>query len=198
MTEHAYLVAAFSFPARLPIVSPLALCVHGHHTLCMWVRWQGVANPHRVPILLCSQWCYIVLSAFTFQTQVQKVGKNFKTTITGQKTKPEVILTTGPYVSARSHAYRPDSGSSLFKWLLDLDSAKILGNWVLFSPHDKLSCLKTTSLIKAAIITSRLLIDTHSLYLQPLLPFWITEPHIKLSIWHLYLDVSKEPQTSSG
>lgn len=85
-------------------------------------------------------------------------------------------------MSARSHAYRPDSGSSLFKWLLDLDSAKILGNWVLFSPHDKLSCLKTTSLIKAAIITSRLLIDAHSLYLQPLLPFWITEPHIKLSI----------------
>ena len=50
MTEHAYLVAAFSIPERLHIMSPLALCVHGHHTLCTSVRWQGVANPHRVPI----------------------------------------------------------------------------------------------------------------------------------------------------
>lgn len=127
-----------------------------------------------------------------------KVGKNFKTTITGHKTEPEVILTTGPYGSARSHTYKPGSGSSLFKWLLDLNSAKLLGNWVLFSPHDQLSRLKTTSLLKGAITTSLLLIDAHFVYLQPPLLFWITGPHIKLTTRHLHLDVSKEPQTWSG
>lgn len=198
MTEHAYLAAAFSFPECLPIVSPLSLRVHGiiHYT---WVRWQGVASPHRVPISCAhSDATLFYQPSLSKHKSKDKVGKNFKTTITGHKSEPEVILTTGPYVSARSHTYKPGSGSSLFKWLLDLNSAKLLGNWVLFSPHDQLSHLKTTSLIKAAISTSLLLIDAHFLYLQPLLPFWITEPHIKLTTWHLYLDVSKEPQTWSG
>ena len=126
-----------------------------------------------------------------------KISKNFKTVITKHKTKNEVVLTIRSCVTAQiicpwSHlcfqSFQITSWSSQCKNVRKLGA--LLFSWKTLLPEKFISPQSYNIHLSVS--------DAHYLYLQPLLSFWIPEPHIKLSTWHLYLDVSKEPQTWIG